>query len=120
VSKSSSSRASRKDPDRPKKPYPDFHLTPHPTGTWQKKIGGKIDYFGKWTRQVDGVLTRIPGDGWEGALAEYKKVADDLHAGRTPREQGRPDRGRPLQPVPHGEAAETGGRRTDAALIRRV
>jgi integrase len=85
MSKSTSSRASRKAPDRPKKPYPDFPLTPHPTGTWQKKIRGRIYYFGKWAKRVDGKLERVPGDGWEDALAEYKKVADDLHAGRTPR-----------------------------------
>jgi integrase len=28
-------------------------------------------------------MTRLPGDGWEQALTEYKAVADDLHAGRT-------------------------------------
>jgi integrase len=28
---------------------------------------------------------RVEGDGWREALEEYKKVADDLHAGRTPR-----------------------------------
>ena len=34
---------------------------------------------------VDGKMTRLAGDGWEQALAEYKAVADDLHAGRTTR-----------------------------------
>jgi len=76
---------SRKGADRPKKPYPDFPLTPHASGAWQKKIRGKIFYFGKWGKRVNGKLVRIPGDGWEEALDEYKKVADDLHAGRTPR-----------------------------------
>src|SRR3954471_6812543 len=75
----------RKAVDRPKKPYPDFPLTPHASGAWQKKIRGKIHYFGKWGRRVDGKLERIPGDGWEEALRQYKEVADDLHAGRTPR-----------------------------------
>jgi len=28
---------------------------------------------------------RIEGDGWKEALEECQKVADDLHAGRTPR-----------------------------------
>lgn len=32
-----------------------------------------------------GVLVRVDGDGWKEALEEYKTVADDLHAGRTPR-----------------------------------
>jgi integrase len=73
--------------DRPKKPYPDFPLTPHPSGAWQKKIRGKIHYFGRWAKRVNGKLVRIEGDGWKEALEEYKKVADDLHAGRTPRVQ---------------------------------
>jgi integrase len=78
-------RRSRKAADRPKKPYPDFPLTPHPSGAWQKKIRGKIHYFGKWARRVNGKLVRVEGDGWKEALELYKAVADDLHAGRTPR-----------------------------------
>ena len=84
MSKSMKSRRARKS-DRPAKPYPDFPLTPHASGAWQKKIRGKIHYFGKWGRRVNGVLERVEGDGWEEALKEYKAVADDLHAGRTPR-----------------------------------
>jgi integrase len=80
-------RRPRKDADRPKKPYPDFPLTPHPSGAWQKKIRGKIHYFGRWAKRVNGKLVRIEGDGWKEALEEYKAVADDLHAGRTPRVQ---------------------------------
>jgi integrase len=76
---------SRKAAVRPKKPYPDFPLSPHPSGAWQKKIRGKIHYFGRWARRVNGKLVRVEGDGWEEALEEYKAVADDLHAGRTPR-----------------------------------
>jgi integrase len=75
----------RKAADRPKKPYPDFPLSPHPSGAWQKKIRGHIHYFGRWARRVNGKLVRVEGDGWEEALEEYKAVADDLHAGRTPR-----------------------------------
>src|SRR5258708_368243 len=71
--------------DRPNKPYPEFPLSPHSSGAWQKKIRGKIHYFGKWGRVIDGKLTRIEGDGWEEALQQYKVQADDLHAGRTPR-----------------------------------
>jgi integrase len=80
-------RRPRKDADRPKKPYPEFPLTPHPSGAWQKKIRGKIHYFGRWAKRVNGKLVRIEGDCWKDALEKYKKVADDLHAGRTPRVQ---------------------------------
>src|SRR6516164_9358554 len=86
-SNSTRKRRSGKAADRPKKPYPDFPLTPHASGTWQKKIRGKIHYFGRWARRVNGKMERIEGDGWKEALEEYKKVADDLHAGRTPRVQ---------------------------------
>jgi integrase len=86
-SNSSPKRRSRKAPDRPRKPYPDFPLSPHHSGAWQKKIRGKIYYFGRWARRVNGKLERIEGDGWKEALEEYKAVADDLHAGRTPRVQ---------------------------------
>ncbi len=80
-------RQTRKAAQRPKKPYPDFPLSPHPGGKWQKKIRGQIHYFGRWANRVNGKLVRIEGDGWEDALKEYKAVADDLHAGRTPRVQ---------------------------------
>jgi integrase len=73
---------------RPRKPYADFPLTPHASGAWQKHIRGKIHYFGRWARRVNGKLVRVPDDGWQEALEEYRKVADDLHAGRTPRVQG--------------------------------
>src|SRR5437588_10476822 len=75
----------RKDADKPAKPYPDFPLTPHASGAWQKKIRGKIYYFGKWAKRVNGKLERIEGDGWKEALELYKAPAHDLHAGRTPR-----------------------------------
>lgn len=77
----------RRKPERPKKPYPDFPLTPHPNGKWVKKIRGHIHYFGQWAKVVDGKLQRVENDGWEAALAEYTAVAADLHAGRTPRVQ---------------------------------
>src|SRR5207253_829138 len=73
---------SRKAADRPKKPYPDFPLTPHASGAWQKKIRGKIHYFGRWANRVNGKLVRIEGDGWKEALELYKAQADDLLAGR--------------------------------------
>jgi hypothetical protein len=80
-------RLPRKDADRPKKPYLDSLHTPHLSGAWQKKIRGKIHYFGRSANRVNGKLVRIDGDGWKEALEEYKKVTDDRHAGRTPRVQ---------------------------------
>jgi len=75
----------RKAASRPAKPYAEFPLTPHPGGKWMKKIRGKIHYFGRWGRVVDGSMQRVDGDGWKEALDAYKAQADDLHAGRTPR-----------------------------------
>lgn len=56
---------------RPKKPYPDFPLSPHASGKWQKKIRGRIHYFGRW-------------DDPQGALREYLEARDYLHAGIDP------------------------------------
>jgi integrase len=75
----------RKPADRPKKPYPNYPLSPHASGKWQKKIRGRIYYFGNWSKVVGGKRERVPGDGWKEALDLYKAQADDLHAGRTPR-----------------------------------
>ena len=84
--KSTRKKRSRKaNPTRPKKPYPDFPLTAHPTGKWCKSIRGKLHYFGNWGRRVNGNLERTPGDGWQNAFEEYKSQADALHSGRTPR-----------------------------------
>ena len=88
MSKSTRKPRSRKAADRPKKPYPEFPLTPHVGGAWMKKIRGKIHYFGRWANYVNGKLVRIEGDGWKEALEKYKAQADDLHAGRTPRVMG--------------------------------
>ena len=79
---------SRKAPsNRPKKPYPDFPLTPHASGKWMKKIRGRIHYVGRWGHVVNGRLVRIEGDDpdcwWKPALEDYKAVADDLHPGRN-------------------------------------
>src|SRR5262245_14880684 len=87
MSESTESPHARK-PARPKKPYPDFPLTPHTGGKWMKKIHGKVHYFGRWANWVNGKPERVPGDGWEEALRLYQEVRDDLHAGRTPRGKG--------------------------------
>ena len=80
-----SPRSRKSSTGKPAKPYAKFPLTPHASGAWQKKILGKIKYFGRWGKVVNGKLTRIEGDGWKEALALYKAQADDLHVGRTPR-----------------------------------
>ncbi|MFH1918755.1 MAG: hypothetical protein ABIP48_02555, partial [Planctomycetota bacterium] len=73
--------------DRPPKPYPDFPLGAANNGRWQKKINGRIHYFGRWGRIRNGKMERLPDDGWKEALDLYKAQADDLHAGRKPRVQ---------------------------------
>jgi hypothetical protein len=80
---------SRKAADRPKKLYPDFPLSPHASGAWQKKIRGKVHHFGRWAKRVNGKLERIDGNGWKEALEAYKtdnegqpidpRVIVDLH-----------------------------------------
>ncbi len=71
---------------KPPTPYPDSPLTPHASGKWQKKIGGRIYYFGNWGRVKGGVLTAEPNDGeWAKALKLYQEQAAALHAGRRPR-----------------------------------
>jgi integrase len=64
----------------------DFPLFSHGTGRWAKKIRGKLEYFGYWADRKNGQLVRLKGDGWQEALDLYKKQADDLHAGRIPRD----------------------------------
>ena len=82
----SSKTASRRKSNngKPSKPYKDFPLFPHASGRWAKKINGKLHYLGRWATQQNRKLVRVEGDGWREALDEYKRVGDDLQAGREP------------------------------------
>ena len=70
------------------KPYAGFPLSAHAAGSWQKKILGRVHYFGRWGRVVNGKLERLPEDGWRAALALYEKQRDALHSGRAPSDAG--------------------------------
>jgi integrase len=50
---------------------------------WMKKIRGRLYYFGRWGRIVDGKMERLPEDGWELALKLFDAQKDDLYAGRV-------------------------------------
>lgn len=63
---------------KPPKPWPTFPLGPACVGKWQKKINGKIYYFGNWARRVNGVLTPIPDGGWQNALDEYNAFLSQI------------------------------------------
>ena len=72
--------------DRPPKPYPDFPLSPANCGSWQKKINGKIHYFGKWGKVVNGKLVRIqPDGGWQAASELYEQRREAIYANRKVR-----------------------------------
>ncbi len=87
--KSTRKHRARKAPiDRPPKPYPDFPLCAANCGHWQKKILGKLHYFGRWGRIRNGKMERLPGDGWQAALELYEQQREALYAGRTPRVHG--------------------------------
>ena len=68
----------------PPKPYPTFPLTAHSSGTWMKKVRGRIYYFGRWGRRVDGEMQRLPNDGWEDAKKLWDAQKEDLLAGKAP------------------------------------
>jgi hypothetical protein len=84
---SSEKSSSSKSPlDKPKKPYKKFPLGPANCGYWQKRILGKIYYFGPWGKRVNGELVQLPdGGAWKEALAKFNAQKVDLYAGRTPR-----------------------------------
>lgn len=87
--KSTRNRRPRKSTiDRPPKPLPDFPLCPANNGYWQKKIKGKIHYFGHWGKIVNGKMERLPNDGWQEALALYKASADTGFTERAPGKEG--------------------------------
>jgi integrase len=69
-------------PRKPRKPREDFPLGPHPSGYWCKKIRGTLHYFGPRWRDAAGAAAAAPL-----AEAEYDAQKDDLHAGRTPRQE---------------------------------
>ncbi len=60
---------------KPKKPYPDFPLTPHDNGQFCKRIRGKLHYFGPWASP-------------DKALELYLEQRDDLYHGREPKKLG--------------------------------
>jgi integrase len=68
-----------------KRPHPRFPLSPHPSGKWQKRILGKLHYFGTWATRVNGKLVPVPDFGWKDAEDEYEVQASDLLAGRDPK-----------------------------------
>lgn len=57
---------------KPKKPWPKFPLTPHASGTWCKKVRGKLRHFGPWSDS-------------HGALARWEEEAPALRAGKATR-----------------------------------
>ena len=61
-----------------RKPRTDFPLFPHATGSWAKKVRGRLVYFGKVADDPDG----------KAALDKWLEQKDDLLAGRTPRVAG--------------------------------
>lgn len=74
----------------PPKPYKDYPLTPVSNGYWVKRINGKLRYFGRWAKSVEGKLQRLEHDGWKEALALYKAQKEDLYAGREPDNEPKP------------------------------
>jgi integrase len=73
------------------RPRPDYPLSPTVTGWWQKKIGGRIFRFGKWTdgrRDADGRFVPLPDYGATAAETEYRRKVGDAMNGKAPDEPG--------------------------------
>ena len=72
--KSNQTRRSRKLVP-PAKPHPDFPLSAHASGKFQKqvKVNGELKtlYFGAWATRVNGVLTVVADGGWRDAEAAF-------------------------------------------------
>lgn len=84
-SKQSGKVTKPKKPAKPKKPH-NSPLTVHPSGTWCKRIKGRLYHFGRWDR---------PNElGHEVALEKYLKQAARLHAGK-----GLEPEAEPVEPV---------------------
>lgn len=60
--------------DKPKKPHPDFPLSPHGSGQWSKRIHGKLHYFGSWRNDPDGLQ----------AVQDYERRLPWILKGREP------------------------------------
>lgn len=90
TAQSTLSQPTRKEADgKPPKPYDGFPLGAHASGSWCKKIRGKIHYFGKWGVVRNGKLEWLPYEpSWQAALADYEQKRDALYSGRTPRISG--------------------------------
>jgi integrase len=79
------SRKARKSLTAKLQPYAGFPLSAHAAGSWQKKILGRVFYFGPWGRRINGKLEPLPGDaGSKAALKLYEQQRDALHSGRVP------------------------------------
>jgi hypothetical protein len=69
------------DQTRPDRPYPKFPLTPHKTGQWKKRVGGRDFYFGRWHDPDVGIrwgdLAQVDPTGrmWKAAFEEYNTFA---------------------------------------------
>jgi integrase len=78
VNRKSNPRRPRRKLVPPAKPYPAFPLSCHSSGKFQKRINGRLCYFGAWATRKDGELVPVEDGGWEKALAEYEAKKAEL------------------------------------------